>query len=105
MCVIANQKKEVATTAKQGGNNNYGKFEALINNSKASEYATELGFITSKEREDYFFLTYLNNLPVTDYKAFKSFRMRLAGEISEIIGRKEGNHSTVENVVSAQYSS
>lgn len=91
----------VATTANQGGITNNGKFEALINNSKASEYATELGFITSKEREDYFFLTYLNNLPVTDYKAFKNFRMRLAWEISEIIGRKEGNHSTVENVVKA----
>lgn len=101
MCVIANQKKEVATTAKQGGNNNYGKFEALINNSKASEYATELGFITSKEREDYFFLIYLQNLPVTDYKAFKSFRMRLAWEISEIAGGKEGNQSTVWNVVTA----
>lgn len=91
----------VATTAKQGGITNNGKFEALTNNSKASEYATELGFITSKEREDYFFLTYLNNLPVTDYKAFKNFRMRLAWEISEIAGGKEGNQSTVWNVVTA----
>lgn len=101
MRYIATPNTVTATTANQGGITNNGKFEALTNNSKASEYATELGFITSKEREDYFFLTYLNNLPVSDYKAFKNFRMRLAWEISEIAGGKEGNQSTVWNVVTA----
>ena len=91
----------VATTAEQGGNNNYGKFEALSNNSKASEFATELGFITPKEREDYFYLLYLQNLPVTDYNAFKGFRLRLGWEITEIAGDKKGNQSTVWNVVTA----
>lgn len=101
MANIAITKKEMATTANQGGNNNYGKFEALINNNKASQYATELGFITSKEREDYFHLLYLENLPVTNYEAWKSWRLRLGWEISEIAGDKKGNQSTVYDVVTA----
>ena len=90
-----------ANTAKQGVITNNGKFEALINNRKASAYATEFGFTTPNEREDYFYLLYIQNLPLTDYNAFEGLRLRLGWEISEIIGRKEGNHSTVENVVKA----
>ena len=77
-----------------------GRFEELVNSTQASEFATELDF-TGKEREDYFHLLYLENLPVTNYEAWKSWRLRLGWEISEIAGDKGGNQSTVWDVVTA----
>lgn len=77
-----------------------GRFEELVNSTQASEFATELGF-TGKEREDYFHLLYLENLPVTNYEAWKSWRLRLGWEISEIAGDKQGSQSTVYDVVTA----
>lgn len=103
--------KEVSATAGKGkkatskgnfGNKvtSKGRFEELVNSTQASEFATELGF-TGKEREDYFHLLYLENLPVTNYEAWKSWRLRLGWEISEIAGDKGGNQSTVWDVVTA----
>lgn len=77
-----------------------GRFEKLVNSTKASEFATEIGFV-GKEREDYFHLLYLENLPVTNYEAWKMWRLRLGWEISEIAGDKGGNQSTVYDVVTA----
>lgn len=77
-----------------------GRFEKLVNSPNASEFASEIGFI-GKEREDYFHLLYLENLPVTNYEAWKSWRLRLGWEISEIAGDKGGNQSTVWDVVTA----
>ena len=98
------QKKNADGGANTTNNNNVGiskgRFEKLVNSTKASEFATELGF-AGKEREDYFYLLYLQNLPLTDYNAYKSWRMRLAWEISEIAGDKEGNQSTVWHVVTS----
>lgn len=106
-----NYKVEVSATAGKGKNatskGNFGNkvtskghFEKLVNSTKASEFATEIGFV-GKEREDYFHLLYLENLPVTNYEAWKKWRLRLAWEISEVAGDKEGNQSTVWEVVTA----
>lgn len=77
-----------------------GRFEKLVNSAQASDFATEMGFV-GKEREDYFWLLYLQNLPQTDYSGFKFWMMRLAWEITEIAGNKKGNQSTVWDLVSA----
>lgn len=81
-------------------NKTMGCFEKLVNSPNASEFASEIGFV-GKERDEYFYLLYLQNLTVSNYDAYKSFRMRMAIEISEIAGDKPGNQSTVWDIVSA----
>lgn len=104
-------KVDVSATAGKGKNatskgnfgnkvTSMGRFEKLINSTKASEFATEIGF-AGKEREDYFYLLYLQNLPLSDYNAWQGFHRRLAWEISEISCDKKGNQSTVWDVVTA----
>lgn len=101
MTIHKKYAKEVSATAGKGKKaTSKGRFEELVNSTQVSEFATELGF-TGKEREDYFHLLYLENLPVTNYEAWKSWRLRLGWEISEIAGDKGGNQSTVWDVVTA----